>query len=117
MKITITGRSGRMGRAVADAVEAEPAATLHATHDAGEDLAAALTGAEAVIDFTLPSLTHDAFEQRAQFAHDPLVHIAGQWCHHVDALPDLVVFVSASAPALFNELLLELRIVNDGDHR
>lgn len=57
MKITVTGRSGRMGHAVADAIEAEPAATLHATHDAGEDLKAALGGSEAVIDFTIHSFT------------------------------------------------------------
>lgn len=59
MRITITGRSGRMGRTVAEAVEAESGATIHATHDAGEDLAEALTGANAVIDFTLPVLTDD----------------------------------------------------------
>ena len=59
MKITITGRSGRMGRTVAEAVEAESATSIHSTHDAGEDLAAALTGADAVIDFTLPVLTDD----------------------------------------------------------
>lgn len=59
MKITVTGRSGRMGQAVAAAIEAEPSATVHATHDTGEDLASALTGADAVIDFTLPILTDD----------------------------------------------------------
>lgn len=57
MEITITGRSGRMGQAVAAAVAAEPSANKHATHDSGEDLKAALTGAGAVIDFTLPALT------------------------------------------------------------
>lgn len=59
MKITITGRSGRMGRAIAEAVEAEAETTIHGTHDTGEDLGNALTGAEAVIDFTLPVLTDD----------------------------------------------------------
>ncbi len=67
MKISITGRSGRMGRAVAEAVEAEPAAIIHTTHDAGEDLAAALTGADAVIDFTLPTLTDDLLATAVDF--------------------------------------------------
>lgn len=59
MQITITGRSGRMGQAVAAAVEAESATSIHATHDTGEDLETALTGAGAVIDFTLPTLTDE----------------------------------------------------------
>ena len=59
MKISVTGRSGRMGQSVVTAIEAESAATLHATHDSGEDLAAALAEAEAVIDFTLPVLTDE----------------------------------------------------------
>lgn len=68
MNISVTGRSGRMGQTVVAAIEAEPAATVHATHDSGEDLAAALSGAGAVIDFTLPALTDDllktALEQK-----------------------------------------------------
>jgi 4-hydroxy-tetrahydrodipicolinate reductase len=59
MKISVTGRSGRMGQTVAAAIEAEAAAAIHSTHDSGEDLAAALTGADAVIDFTLPILTDE----------------------------------------------------------
>ena len=57
MNITVTGRSGRMGQAVLEAIEAEPTATAHGTHDAGEDLAAALAGTDAVIDFTIHSFT------------------------------------------------------------
>ena len=59
MKISVTGRSGRMGQSVAAAIEAEPAASIHSTHDTGESLAEALEGAEAVIDFTLPVVTDD----------------------------------------------------------
>lgn len=59
MKLVITGRSGRMGLAVADAVEAAPEAEVHGTHDAGEDLAAVLDGADAVIDFTIHSFTNE----------------------------------------------------------
>ena len=59
MKISVTGRSGRMGQTVMAAIEAETGATLQATHDSGEDLAGALAGANAVIDFTLPALTEE----------------------------------------------------------
>ncbi len=59
MKISVTGRSGRMGQSVISAIEAEDSASLHATHDTGEDLAAVLEGADALIDFTLPSLSDE----------------------------------------------------------
>lgn len=57
MKITVTGRSGRMGQTVMAAIEAETGATLQATHDSGEDLASAMAEANVIIDFTLPVLT------------------------------------------------------------
>ena len=59
MKLTVTGRNGRMGQQVLAAIEAEENATAHSTHDVGEDLAAALSDTEAVIDFTLPALTDE----------------------------------------------------------
>ncbi|MEN8694039.1 MAG: 4-hydroxy-tetrahydrodipicolinate reductase [Akkermansiaceae bacterium] len=63
MKLTVTGRNGRMGQQVLAAIEAEENATAHSTHDVGEDLAAALSGTEAVIDFTLPALTDELLEK------------------------------------------------------
>lgn len=57
MKISVTGRSGRMGQAVLEAVAANPEAESFSNHDTGEDLAAALKGTEAVIDFTTRSFT------------------------------------------------------------
>ncbi|MEM9079071.1 MAG: 4-hydroxy-tetrahydrodipicolinate reductase [Verrucomicrobiota bacterium] len=72
MNITVTGRSGRMGQSVVAAIEAEPDATLHSTHDKGEDLPAALAGTDAVIDFTLPTLTDDLLE-KALSAGVPLI--------------------------------------------
>ena len=41
MNIAITGRSGRMGLAVAEAVNSHPGASIHGTHDTGEDLGSA----------------------------------------------------------------------------
>jgi len=63
MNITVTGRSGRMGQAVLDAVEAEPTTVNHSSHDAGDDLAAALAGTNAVIDFTLPAFTPQLLQE------------------------------------------------------
>lgn len=63
MKITVTGRNGRMGQNILAAIEAEDNATAYATHDMGEDLSAALEGTEAVIDFTLPALTEELLEK------------------------------------------------------
>jgi len=63
MNISVTGRSGRMGQAVLAAIEADANASVHATHDSGEDLAKALAGTDAVIDFTLPQLTHELLEK------------------------------------------------------
>ena len=57
MNIVITGRSGRMGMAVTEAAEQHPEATVHGTHDAGEELLPLLDGADTVIDFTIHSFT------------------------------------------------------------
>lgn len=62
MNIVITGRSGRMGLAVAEAVEMHPETAIHGTHDTGEDLTPILKGADVVIDFTLPSFTSRLLE-------------------------------------------------------
>ncbi|MGJ8726582.1 MAG: 4-hydroxy-tetrahydrodipicolinate reductase [Roseibacillus sp.] len=72
MNLTVTGRTGRMGQSVIAAIEAEPNASLHSTHDKGEDLPAALAGSQGVIDFTLPSLTDDLLE-KALAAGTPLI--------------------------------------------
>ncbi|MDA8975231.1 4-hydroxy-tetrahydrodipicolinate reductase [Akkermansiaceae bacterium] len=63
MKLTVTGRNGRMGQNVLAAIEAEANAEAHSTHDVGEDLNTALAGTQAVIDFTLPALTDELLEK------------------------------------------------------
>ena len=79
LKVVVAGASGRMGRALIEAVQRAPDATLHGAldvagspaigKDAGElvgarsgvsvtsDMNAALTGADALIDFTRPEGT------------------------------------------------------------
>ncbi len=57
MNILITGISGRMGQAVKAAVELETATAVAATHDVGQDIAAALAPADCAIDFSFHGFT------------------------------------------------------------
>ncbi len=57
LNLLITGKSGRMGQALLLAAAAQPAVTVAATHDVGENLAAAFQHAGCVIDFTVHSFT------------------------------------------------------------
>ncbi len=57
MNILITGITGRMGRAVLEAVEANPASSVGGTHNVGEDIAAAMQPCDAVIDFSFHGFT------------------------------------------------------------
>ncbi|MBR1997515.1 MAG: 4-hydroxy-tetrahydrodipicolinate reductase, partial [Akkermansia sp.] len=57
MKILITGISGRMGQAVKQAIELNPAAEIAATHDEGQDIAAAKQAADITIDFSFHGFT------------------------------------------------------------
>lgn len=63
MNLVITGRSGRMGLAVAEAIEANPEASVHGTHDTGEEIAPLLVGADAVIDFTMHAFTAELLKE------------------------------------------------------
>ena len=57
LNLIITGISGRMGQALLDAAAANPAVTVAATHDVGQDLEAAVAKADCMIDFTVHSFT------------------------------------------------------------
>lgn len=57
LKILVTGISGRMGQAVKQTVEANPETEMGATHDAGQDIAAALQQADIAIDFSFHAFT------------------------------------------------------------
>lgn len=57
MNILITGISGRMGQAVRQAVEQNPETSIGATHDAGQDVAAAMEQADCTIDFSFHGFT------------------------------------------------------------
>ncbi|MCU0782137.1 MAG: 4-hydroxy-tetrahydrodipicolinate reductase [Akkermansiaceae bacterium] len=62
LPLLITGSSGRMGQALLLAAAANPAVTVAATHDLGEDLDAAVAKAGCVIDFTVHSFTAEVID-------------------------------------------------------
>jgi 4-hydroxy-tetrahydrodipicolinate reductase len=62
IQLLVTGKSGRMGQAVIQAAAQEPAVLVSATHDAGENLAAAIAQANTVIDFTIHKFTHELLD-------------------------------------------------------
>lgn len=57
LKILVTGCRGRMGQAVTDCVNEDPATEVGCGIDMGDSLAEAIAQCESVIDFTLPSFT------------------------------------------------------------
>ncbi|MBX3739585.1 MAG: 4-hydroxy-tetrahydrodipicolinate reductase [Akkermansiaceae bacterium] len=63
LNLLVTGKSGRMGQAIlqaaADVHSQRTDVSVTATHDAGEDLDAAMARANCVIDFTVHSFTKD----------------------------------------------------------
>jgi 4-hydroxy-tetrahydrodipicolinate reductase len=61
-KLLVTGKSGRMGQAVIEAAR-QAGVTVAATHDVGENLAAAIAEADTVIDFTIHSFTKVLLEE------------------------------------------------------
>jgi 4-hydroxy-tetrahydrodipicolinate reductase len=62
IQLLVTGQSGRMGQAVLLAAQQEPAVTVSATHDHGQDLSAALAVSDTVIDFTVHKFTKELIE-------------------------------------------------------
>ena len=66
LNLLVTGKSGRMGQAIlqaaADVRSRHPDVSVSATHDAGEDLEAAMAKANCVIDFTVHSFTKEVVE-------------------------------------------------------
>ena len=57
LKILVTGISGRMGQTVKQAVELNEGTEMAATHDVGQDIAAAMSAADCAIDFSFHGFT------------------------------------------------------------
>ncbi|MDO5449838.1 MAG: 4-hydroxy-tetrahydrodipicolinate reductase [Akkermansia sp.] len=99
MQILVTGISGRMGQAVKAAVEANPQAELAATHDVGQDIAAAMQKADIAIDFSFhgftPELLATAVAQGKPLVIGTTGHTAEERAAIADAARQIpVVFAS-----------------------
>jgi 4-hydroxy-tetrahydrodipicolinate reductase len=57
VRVAIAGSNGRMGRALQDAARASEGISLASAFDIGDDVKAALAGADVLIDFTRPEGT------------------------------------------------------------
>jgi len=57
MRIAIAGSGGKMGRTLIEAVGADTSLTLAAAFDQGDDVAAAVSACDALVDFTRPEGT------------------------------------------------------------
>ena len=94
LPILVTGKSGRMGQAVLLAAATEPAVCIAATHDAGEDLDAAIAGTACVIDFSVHSFTTQLLA--AALAHGTRLVIGTTG--HTDAERDAIRAAASHLP-------------------
>jgi len=94
LPILITGKSGRMGLAVAEATMANPDTVIAATHDAGEDLDAALKAAKCVIDFTMHSFSTSLVEAALRHGVPIVMGTTG----HTDAELEVIRAASREIP-------------------
>jgi 4-hydroxy-tetrahydrodipicolinate reductase len=97
LQLLVTGKSGRMGQAVIDAAKAESSIHLAATHDAGEDLSAAISGCGCVIDFSVHSFTADLLEAALRHGTRLVIGTTG----HTDAERALITAAAKTLPIVF----------------
>ena len=97
LPILVTGKSGRMGQAVLQAAAAEPAVTVAATHDAGEDLDAAIAIASCVIDFSIHSFTPQLLTSALARGTHLVIGTTG----HTDAERDAIHHAATQLPIVF----------------
>lgn len=97
MNIVITGRSGRMGLAVAEAVDRHPDASIHGTHDADEELNTLLKDADVVIDFTIHSFTSHLIESALASSTSLVIGTTG----HSDEEKSAIRDASQKIPIVF----------------
>jgi 4-hydroxy-tetrahydrodipicolinate reductase len=97
MNLLVTGKSGRMGQAVLQAAAAETAVTGIATHDAGEDLAAAIINASCCIDFSVHSFTTELLAAALAQGTHLVIGTTG----HTDAERDAILAASSRIPIVY----------------
>jgi 4-hydroxy-tetrahydrodipicolinate reductase len=97
LTLLITGKSGRMGQAVLQVAAAQPAVSVAATHDAGEDLEAAIVKAACVIDFSVHTFTTRLLD--SALAHG--THLVIGTTGHTDAERAAIHAASAKIPIVY----------------
>lgn len=74
--LLVTGKSGRMGQAVIEAAQLA-SVPVASTHDAGEDLEAAISSATCAIDFTIHSFTSTLVHTALKHGTDLVIGTTG----------------------------------------
>ncbi len=97
INILVTGESGRMGQAIIAAAEANPDASIASTHDAGQDLTAAIAKADTVIDFTIHSFTKEVLDAALKNGTRLIIGTTG----HSDEERAAIVEASKSIPIVW----------------
>lgn len=97
LNLLITGKSGRMGQALVQAADDEPLAHVAATHDAGENLEAAMLQVDCTIDFTVHSFTKQVVETALKFKKPLVIGTTG----HTDTERTLIHEAAKSIPIVF----------------
>jgi len=97
LPILVTGISGRMGQAVLQAAGTEPAVTIAATHDAGENLQAAIANAACVIDFSVHSFTTQLLDAALTNGTHLVIGTTG----HTDAERDAIRAAAVQIPIVY----------------
>ena len=97
LNLTITGISGRMGQALQQAADANPAVAVAATHDVGKDLDAAVAKADCVIDFTVHSFTAAVVEAALRHGTRLVIGTTG----HSDADRAMIHEAAKTLPIVF----------------
>jgi 4-hydroxy-tetrahydrodipicolinate reductase len=94
LPILITGKSGRMGLAVAEATVVNLETIVGSTHDAGENLDAAMELAKCVIDFTVHHFTTELIEAALRHRMPIVMGTTG----HTDAELEVIRAASKEIP-------------------
>ena len=95
--LLITGQSGRMGQALMQAAAADPDSTVTATHDAGQDLDAAVQKADCIIDFTVHSFTAQVVEAALKHGTRLVIGTTG----HSDEEREMIRKAAEKLPIVF----------------
>jgi 4-hydroxy-tetrahydrodipicolinate reductase len=97
LKLIINGAKGRMGQALIHCAEADPDLIVSAALDHGDDIAAALSGCDAVIDFTHAEVTLGVAEACAKAGKALVIGTTG----HSDAVRTRITELSKVIPIVF----------------